>query len=122
MFLFAALAPLVEHVFRKDGVPGSSPGGGSEFCYSLAVNPMEKGPDGIRRPLNSPEAPTASPSISHRKTLKARDIPNEIVDPNLNPEERLLAKEKEENEIRDEKKRLAEELMLEDAHYSSEER
>jgi len=59
---------------------------------------MEKGPDNVLRPLNSPDAPAESPGMSHRQRVDAGDVANEIVSPSLNPEEHLLAKEAEAEE------------------------
>ncbi|GEM_PF-5883692 len=65
------------------------------------MNPMERGSDKVWRPLSNTEAPALSPAISHREKIRATDVPNEIPDSNLNPEEHLLATEEAKNEIRE---------------------
>jgi len=83
---------------------------------------MKKGPDEVWRPLSDTEAPAQSPAILKRKKVLAEDTSNEIVDPNLNPEEHLLEEEQTKAEQVKEEKHLTQDELIEDDPHSPEQR
>jgi len=82
--------------WENRGFPkGSYPGGGSECYNSGHMQGMEKGPDGTHRQLSDLDLSAQSAGISPRRRENVKDVANQIVDPNLDPEERLLEKEED---------------------------